>query len=120
MSLVNCDKVEVQKGELGLSVFARVDIKEGDIIETALMIPLKNVSGEDNPHLHTWSEDRNTWACSSGVVAYYNHSDTPNAKKYGNLNNNTLVVKALSDIKAGQEIRTKYMSKSWRKCFFTF
>jgi len=120
MNYVNCDKVSVMKGKLGYSVFARVNIKKDDIIETALMIPLVGANGEDNPHLHTWSEDRKTWACSSGVVAYYNHSDTPNAKKYGNLNNNTLVVKALSDIKAGVEIRTQYMSKPWRKCFSNF
>tara|TARA_R110002074_G_scaffold74132_3_gene169801 strand:- start:446 stop:808 length:363 start_codon:yes stop_codon:yes gene_type:complete len=120
MNLINCDKVEVKKGELGLSVFAREDIKAGVTIETGLMIPLKNVSGEDNPHLHTWSDDRETWACSSGVLAYYNHSETPNAKKYGDLKENTIKVVALSDIKAGDEIRTKYMSKSWRKCFSTF
>ena len=120
MSLINCDKVEVKKGVLGLSVFARKDIKKGDVIEKGLMIPLVNCSGEDNPHLHTWSDDRKTWAASSGVLAYYNHSDHPNAKKKGDLKNNTIIVTALMDIKAGVEIRTKYMSKSWRKCFSTF
>ena len=44
------------------------------------MIPLKNVDGNENPHLHTWSEDRKTWACS-GCLAHYNHSETPNMKK---------------------------------------
>jgi len=119
-SLVDCNKVYVKNGPLGLGVYAQKPIEKGAIIEVGLMTPLVNVDGNENPHLHTWSDDRKTWACSSGCLAFYNHSDNPDAKKVGDLKNNTIVVYALRDIKADEEIRTKYMSKQWRQCFQDF
>ena len=119
-SLVDCSKLEVKQCQLGIGVFAKVDIKKGEIVEVGLMTPLVNVDGNENPHLHTWSDDRKTWACSSGCLAFYNHSDNPDANKVGDLKNNTIVVYALRDIKADEEIRTKYMSKQWRQCFQDF
>lgn len=120
MSLIDCSKLEVNRCELGVGVFAKVNIKKGTDIEHGLMQPLVGACGELNPHLHYWGDDQKTWACSSGCLAYYNHSDKPNAKKFGDLKHNTIIVKALVDIKKGDEIRTRYMSKSWRKCFSHF
>tara|TARA_R100001369_G_scaffold91230_1_gene132059 strand:- start:51 stop:413 length:363 start_codon:yes stop_codon:yes gene_type:complete len=120
MNLVNCDKIEVKKCDIGIGVFAREDILEGDVIEIGVMTPLIKVDGNENPHLHYWGHDKKTWAASSGCLAFYNHNDDPDAKKCGDLKNNTIVVYALRHIKKGSEIRTKYMSKSWRKCFQDF
>lgn len=118
MGLVNCSKVYVDKSIHGNGVFSKVNLKKGEIIETGLMIRLVNVDGNENPHLFTWSDDRQTWAMGSGCLPFYNHTNNnPNMKKCGDLINDTMVVVALCDIKAGKELVSTYYSASWRKCF---
>jgi SET domain-containing protein len=118
MGLVNCSKVYVDNSTYGLGVFTKQDIKQGEIIETGLMMRIKNVDGNENEHLFTWSDDRQTWAAGSGCLPFYNHtSENPNMKKCGDLVNDTMVVVALRDIKTGEELLSQYYSASWRKCF---
>jgi SET domain-containing protein len=118
MGLVNCAKVYVGKSPYGLGVFARQQIKSGEIIETGLMYRLVNVDGNENTHLFTWSDDRKTWAAGSGCLPYYNHaSEEPNMKKIGDLNNDTMIVVALRDIEKDEELVSTYYSAKWRKCF---
>jgi hypothetical protein len=118
MGLINSSKVYVDKANFGLGVFAKQNFKVGEIIETGLMYRLTNVDGNENPHLFTWSDDRKIWAAGSGCLPYYNHtSSEPNMKKVGNLQADTMVVVALRDIKAGEELVSQYFSASWRKCF---
>ncbi len=38
-------------------------------------------------------------------------------KKIGDLVSDTMIVVALQDIKAGEELVSQYYSASWRKCF---
>lgn len=118
MGPVNCSKVYVGKSQYGNGVFARQDLVKGEIIETGLMMRMTNVDGNENPHLFTWSADRKTWAAGSGCLPFYNHtSGEPNMKKNGDLVNDTMIVVALRDIKAGEELVSQYYSASWRKCF---
>ena len=118
MGLVNCSKVYVDKATYGNGVFAKQDLAQGEIIETGLMMRMTNVDGNENSHLFTWSDDRQTWAAGSGCLPFYNHtSGEPNIKKCGDLVNDTMVVVALRDIKMGEELVSKYYSASWRKCF---
>jgi SET domain-containing protein len=118
MGLVNCSKVYVDKCKYGLGVFAKNQIKSGEIIETGLMNRLVNVDGNENPHLFTWSDDRKIWAAGSGCLPYYNHtSQEPNMRKIGDLINDTMVVVALRDIQPNEELVSAYFSASWRKCF---
>lgn len=118
MGLINCSKVYVDKSKYGLGVFAKQNIKVGEIIETGLMYRLVNVDGNENPHLFTWSDDRKVWAAGSGCLPYYNHtSGEPNMKKIGDLQADTMVVVALRDIKIGEELVSQYYSANWRKCF---
>jgi len=118
MGLVNCSKIYVAKSQYGLGVFAHNPIKSGEIIETGLMVRLINTDGNENPHLFTWSDDRQVWASGSGCLPYYNHtSGEPNMKKIGDLQADTMVVVALKDIKKDEELVSQYYSASWRKCF---
>ena len=118
---MSCMRVYLDKiPEIGFGVFAREDIKKGDCVERGIMIPLVNCDGNENPHFFTWSDDRKTWAMGSGYLPFYNHSDTPNIQKAGNLKNNTMEVIALRDITKGEELRGTYYSKKWRKCFQDF
>lgn len=118
MGPVNCSKVYVGPAQYGMGVFAKQNIKQGEIIETGLMMRMTNVDGNENPHLFTWSTDRKTWAAGSGCLPFYNHtSGEPNMKKHGDLSADTMVVVALRDIKMGEELVSQYYSASWRKCF---
>ena len=121
MEVFNCDKVYLDKDNYGgYGVFAKDDIKKGDIVEVGLMIRLVNVDGNENPHLFTWSDDRKVWATGSGLLMYYNHSDNPNIKKVGDLENDSMKIIALKDVSKGSELCNTYMSKKWRKCFLEF
>ncbi len=118
MGLVNSSKVYVGNSLYGYGVFAKQDLKEGEIIETGLMYRLINTDGNENPHLFTWSDDRKTWAAASGCLPFYNHtSGEPNMKKIGDLVNDKMTVVALKNIKADEELVSQYYSASWRKCF---
>ena len=118
MGKVNCSIVFVDNSQYGFGVFAKQDLLKGEIIETGLMMRMFNTDGNENPHLFTWSDDRKVWASGSGCLPFYNHTfNEPNMKKVGDLVNDTMLVVALRDIKAGEELVSKYYSASWRKCF---
>lgn len=115
--VVDCSKVYVDKSEYGLGVFAKQDLHKDELVEIGIVYRLKDVDGNINPNLFTWSNDRQTWAAASGCLPFYNHSFEPNIKKVGNLEKDTLNIVALRDIKAGEELRNCYMSSTWRSCF---
>ena len=117
MGHVNCSKVYVDKGRYGFGVFAKEDYKQGEILETGLMMRMVNVDGNENGHLFTWSDDKTVWACGSGCLPYYNHSFEPNVKKVGDLESDTMIIVALRDIKKNEELVNTYHSAKWRKCF---
>ncbi len=117
MGRVNCSKVFVDDSEHGLGVFAQCAIRKGEIVETGLMIRLKKVDGNENPHLHTWSDDRTVWGMPSGCFPFYNHSSCPNIKKIEDLVNDRIIAVALRDIEKGEELRNTYYSAKWRSCF---
>lgn len=117
---IDCSNVYVKKGCNGYGVFAKKDFKSGDMIEKGIMYRLVNVDGNENPHLFTWSDDKKTWAGGSGCLPFYNHSDTPNIVKKGDLVNDLMIIYAITDIKQHDELCNSYMSKKWRKCFKDF
>jgi SET domain-containing protein len=118
MGRVNCGKVFVDRSRHGWGVFARRALAQGDVVETGLMIRLRNVDGHDNPHLHTWSDDRTVWGMPTGCIPLYNHDgERPNVRKIGDLDADTIIVVALRDIAAGEELRNTYLSADWRRCF---
>ena len=117
MGLLNCSKVYIDKCEYGYGCFAKEDIKNDEVIETGLMMRMNNVDGNENEHLFTWSDDKKIWACGSGCLPFYNHSNNQNIKKIGDLKNDKMIVVSLKDIKKGEELRSRYMSAKWRKCF---
>lgn len=112
--------LHMDKSQHGWGVFTKNPIKNGELIERCIMSVLKNVDGNENPHLFTWSDDKKTWAAGTGLLPFYNHSDTPNIIKKADFPNNILEVYALRDIDAGEELRNTYYSKQWRTCFQTF
>ena len=119
--IIYFNKIRLGVSELGgYGVFATDNIKKDELIEIGVMALLNNVDGHENPLLYNWSEDNKGWAIGTGYLHYYNHSETPNIKKNGDLKNNRIEVYALRDIKCGEELRGYYRSKKWRKCFQSF
>ena len=114
---VDCSKVDVRECEFGLGCFANRNIKKNEVVERGVMMPLPNVDGNEHDHLFTWSENRKLWACGSGCLPFYNHSNEPNIAKVGNLQTNRMEIIALRDIAKGEEMRNRYMSSTWRACF---
>lgn len=115
---IDCSKVYIDKaGHKGLGVFAKQNLQEGEVVEIGIVWPLKNVDGNENPHLFTWSDDKSVWAAGSGCLPIYNHSFNPNCKKNSDLLNNKLYIIALHNIERGTELLTTYNSAKWRKCF---
>ena len=112
--------LETEASVGGRGVFAARDFSPGEVIERGVMYRLRNVCGHENEHLFTWSDDRTVWAAGSGYLPFYNHSDTPNVRKEGDLDRDTMVVIALKPIRAGEELLGTYSSKSWRRCFSKF
>ena len=117
---VDCSKVYIDKWEKGLGVYAKEDLRVNDVVEIGTMMVMKNVDGNENPHLFTWSDDRKVWSAGSGCLPFYNYSSNPNIKKVGNLKNNTMKVIAIKDIKKGEHLCNTYFSKKWRTCFQLF
>jgi len=118
---IDCSKVYIDKSSLGgIGVFAKQDLKKDEVVEVGIMTVLKNVDGNKNPHLFTWSDDRKSWAAGSGCLPFYNHFYIPNIKKVGDLVNNTMIIYASRDIKKGEELGNYYYSKKWRTCFQIF
>lgn len=118
--MIECSNVYVKKGIHGYGVFAKIDFKPGDIIEKGIMYRLVNVDGNENPHLFTWSDDKTIWAGASGCIPFYNHSDSPNIIKKGDLENDLMTIIAIVEIKKDEELVNTYFSKKWRDCFQTF
>jgi SET domain-containing protein len=94
----------------GLGLFATQDIKEGDIIEEAPVLPMTPTERKHcaktilNHYMYPWRSTRS--ACIAfGYGSIYNHSFTPNADWKQNFKTIRMVIK---DIKKGEEITVNY------------
>ena len=123
-SLVDCSKVEVKPDAHGGSgAFAAVAMRAGDVVESGIVRRLTNVDGDVNPYVLTWSDDvpNTTWAIGSGACTFYNTSSTGiedcNTHMERDYENNTFVITATKDIKAGDELLHVYKGLGSRACF---
>ncbi|KAJ1428366.1 hypothetical protein B484DRAFT_417683 [Ochromonadaceae sp. CCMP2298] len=75
VSRIDCSKVMVIDG-----AYAACSISRGDIVEYGIIRRLKNVDGDENPFVFSWSEDGTVWATGSGCSSFYTPSQRPNTK----------------------------------------
>lgn len=110
--MIQSDAIQVKRSPgKGRGVFARRDIKKGDVIESVpvLLIPADAVvDGIHNKSLgkyyYWW--DKKTLAVSLGYGSLYNHSYKPNASyEHGS---GKITYRALRDIPKGEEICINY------------
>lgn len=113
------DKVYIKEsnvgGNYGRGVYAREDIKKGEVFEKAEIIEdkeqvLRGIILDYTFNLQ--SRGRNAMAFNAGSI--YNHSDEPNAKYYLDDNKNIIVFYALKDIGKDEEIIVSYGDKWWK------
>jgi SET domain-containing protein len=95
----------------GRGIFANRDIKKGEFIEEApvIVVPekewkLMRKSILTN-YVFRWDEDK---AIALGYGSLYNHSYTPNARYYSNIENHSIDFYAREDIKENEEITVNY------------
>ncbi|GMH65799.1 hypothetical protein TrVE_jg452 [Triparma verrucosa] len=121
-SLVDCSRVMVKNDAYGgAGAFATVDIANGELVEKGIVRVLTNCDGNENPYVFTWSDviPNVTWACGSGCSTFYNtcEEESSNTHMVRDFANNSFVITATKDIKAGDELMHVYKSKKWRTCF---
>lgn len=98
----------------GLGVFAREDIKEGEVIEEAplILIPEDQLSDLTKTRLleyyFAWGHKFSEAAIGLGYASLYNHSYEPNARYIKDVENGLLRFVAIKNISQDQEIVVNY------------
>lgn len=115
MQVIRMIEVKTSKlsnGELNRGVFATQDIRKGDLIHEAPVLPYLN---EEHEHIektlladYAFEYGANHTALLLGYGMLFNHSYTPNATYEINFDNHTFDFYAYTDIQAGEEILINY------------
>ncbi len=98
----------------GRGVFTTKAIKKGKIIEVSPVIIMasKNVPEDEAPDgwVLEWNDKKRSeaYALGLGYIMVYNHSSKPNIELEADMRAKTFEVKALRDIKAGEELCWDY------------
>ncbi len=107
-------------GDKGRGVFALRDIKKGEIIEVAPVIPVSKAAVPDDGsapdgYLLDWDEDDEDEAhCMPlGYIMLYNHSKNANMALEADMEDYTMTAKAIRDIKKGEELTWNYSCDLW-------
>ena len=98
----------------GRGVFSAHDISKGDIIEICplILIPSDQINYLNHTILHdyyfSWPGNEDYACIALGYGSLYNHSSTPNADVTFDLTEKTIVIKALDDVPAHEELLIDY------------
>ncbi len=107
-------KITIQQSNVikGLGVVATDDIKKGSVIEIVplLLMPIKefDLIRQTKLYYYFFEYTNSHFAIALGYGSLYNHSYIPNARYLYNFKNKTLVIKAIKNIKKGEEIFFNY------------
>jgi SET domain-containing protein len=95
----------------GRGVFATKPFARGELIETCpvIVVPASQRPDLDKTALYSyyygWGDDA---ALAQGLGSFYNHSYHPNAVYEKDIANGNVVISAIRDIVAGEEITVNY------------
>jgi len=99
---------------MGRGVFTSESIEEGIVIETSPVIVMTREERRllDQTLLHDyifeWGEKKDQCCMALGYVAVYNHSYKSNCEYEMDFENNSISIKAVRFIKAGEELFINY------------
>ncbi len=106
--------------EKGRGVFALRNIKKGEIIEVAPVVPVSKESVVENGeapdgYLLEWDGmyENEEYCMPLGYIMLYNHSDKPTMEMESDIEEYTITVKATRDIKVGEELTWNYACDIW-------
>jgi SET domain-containing protein len=111
-SKIYIDVSKIQKA--GRGVFAKVDIKKGELIE---MCPVIDLSEHDTDairegtlisYLYYFGKEKKRSVVTLGFGSIYNHTYSPNALYKENHQQHLITFTALQDIKQNEEITVNY------------
>lgn len=113
---ISPDKIYIDKSLVGgRGVFAKVDIKKDEVVETAPYILIKDsdCTGELSNYQFGHSEGKNIFCLGYGAM--YNHSKKPNIEyRYSTSDmEHCLDFVATGDIKKDEELFISYGTKWW-------
>ncbi|OIJ12862.1 SET domain-containing protein-lysine N-methyltransferase [Anaerobacillus arseniciselenatis] len=110
--MIEVKKSPLGDGEFNRGVFATRDIKKGELIHEAPVIPYPNIEqiliDETTLADYVYEYGKNHSAVVLGYGMLFNHSYEPNATYDIHFENHTFKYYAYTDIKAGQEILINY------------
>lgn len=102
-------------GEKGRGMFTTQAIPEGTVIETAPVIVMTADDRKllDQTPLHDyifeWNPEEGTGCCmAQGYISVYNHSYTSNCEYFMSYESQTIEIKAIRNIEAGEELTINY------------
>ena len=103
-----------QTGEMGRGVFTKEPIPANIIIETSPVIVMSSEERKllDQTLLHDyifeWGPDSKQCCMALGFVAVYNHSFKSNCEYEMNFESETITIKTIRNIEAGEELFINY------------
>ena len=98
----------------GRGVFAQKNIKPGTTVEVSPVIVMENRDRLllDQTLLHDyifeWGTQKGQCAMALGYIAVYNHSYQSNCEYYMDFENETIEIKTVRAVKAGDELTINY------------
>ena len=104
----------MKTGDMGRGVFTNADIKKNTVIEIAPVIVMgrKDRSFIDQSLLHDyifeWGEKRELCCMALGYVPLYNHSYKSNCEYEMNFSRETITVRTVKSVRAGEELFINY------------
>lgn len=112
INIIEIKSSPLSDGEFNRGVFATVDIKKGQLIHEAPVVPYPN---RDHVFIektiladYAFEYGKNHTAILLGYGSLFNHSYEPNATYDINFENHTFEFYAYRDIKAGEEVLINY------------
>lgn len=106
--------------EKGRGVFALRDIKKGEVVEVAPVVPVskedvKNNGDAPDGYLLQWDEETEgeEYCMPLGYIMLYNHSSEPTLEIECDMEDYTMTAIATRDIKVGEELTWDYAIDVW-------
>ena len=98
----------------GRGVFTKEKIKANSVIEESpvIVVSAKDRANIDKTLLHdyifAWGDKEDECCMALGLVSLYNHSYTSNCEYFMDFQKETIQVKSVREIKAGEELTINY------------
>ncbi len=108
-------------GGRGRGVFSRSNLTAGEVIELSPVLVLsreemKEVEGTRlHDYIFEWGDDREKCCVAWGYLSMYNHAEPPNCTYEMDYEEETIAIRTLRSIEAGEELFISYLPEEGNK-----